>query len=207
LITHKTFRLTGRASYQDGIRAAKVSGELELQPDPEHNGGYVLAERGKLPIGRISSRHWVSRDLASGRQLLHATINCVQPWEHDASITVRIVTGDAGDVYERILRPEVRSKGPYSVNISGESFRQSEIARTSVGDSVRFIHDVTNVHDRRAIMVLTERGDHIGFLPKDGWLTRAILDEERAWEAKVLAIHRSLAGRSTSAVVLSVALT
>lgn len=94
----------------------------------------------------------------------------------------------------------------YTVGIAGESHRQPAIARTTVGERVSITHDSSNAFDRRAMAVLNARGEQIGFLPRDGWLTRALLDEQKGCDACVAEIHRPAAGRPHAAVVLEVVL-
>lgn len=59
----------------------------------------MIDSRGEM-IGHLSERHIVARDIAAGRSVLHASINCVHPFaDRDATITVRIATGSSGDIY------------------------------------------------------------------------------------------------------------
>lgn len=94
----------------------------------------------------------------------------------------------------------------YSVNIVGESYRQEEIRRTRSGEAVKLFHEVDNAHDERAIAVFNARGEQIGFLPRDGWLTDALIDQGREYRASVKEIVAPTGSRRHAAVILEVVL-
>lgn len=91
----------------------------------------------------------------------------------------------------------------YPVGLRGERSYQAAIGRTRVGEPVRIVHEADNIHDDRALRVDNARGEPIGYLPRDGWLTRAILDERKPVSATIasidgqpmgVVIHASLMG-------------
>lgn len=81
----------------------------------------------------------------------------------------------------RPTRP--RPSRTYQVSIVGESHYRAAIRRCRVGDIVGFVHEGDNAYDPRAIAVLSERGEKIGYLERDSWLHRALIDEGKACDA------------------------
>jgi hypothetical protein len=102
--------------------------------------------------------------------------------------------------------PVVRVLVGYKVGITGESHRQREIATTRSGERVRLVHDAKNKFDRRAVAVINRVNKQIGFLPRGGWLTAAILDEDQEVRATVSDIYPPSAECAYYAVVLDVEL-
>lgn len=82
----------------------------------------------------------------------------------------------------------------YSVGLAGESYRQPAIAKTQVGEAVSFEPEFDNRYDDRAVKVLNQRGDHIGYLPRDGWLTDYLLDQGGSVAASVCSIGTGTGG-------------
>lgn len=103
------------------------------------------------------------------------------------------------DYIKRLLSPAATYR--YSVGLVGESYRQPAIRRCTVGDAVTLRHDVGNAHDARAIAAFA-RNQQIGFLPRDGWLTRAIIDEGKTVSATISSMAAS--GGGHTGVVLGV---
>lgn len=205
MLTEKTFKAAGASKCQFEISHAKVRDKLTVEFDLDHDGAYLLANEDGYPVGYLSARHWVSIDREAGRSVLHASVNGIgEDKDGNSTLTVRVVTGDTGDVYTP--PPEIERR-VYRANVVGESYRQPAIAKAKVGEPIRFLHDVNNAYDARAIMVVTPRDEQIGFLPRDGWLTRALLDEERGYEASIAEIHPRSSDRPHLSVVLEVSLT
>ena len=76
-----------------------------------------------------------------------------------------------------------RAPKTYQVSIVGESHYRAAIRRCGIGDDVTLVPEPDNPHDPRAIAVLSERGEKIGYLPRESWLHRALLDEGKACDA------------------------
>lgn len=184
MLTEKTFRPAGANKCQYAISVVQPGDRLAVTPDQDCDGGYVLETLDRDPVGYLSGRHWVSIDLMSGRDVLHATVNCTgNSKDGYDTITVRIVTGDAGDTFE--MPPVVPRT--YRVGLAGESHREPAIRRCQIGDPVTLRHDVGNAYDPRAVAAFA-RGEHIGFLPRDGWLTVAIFDQGKQPDASILSM-------------------
>ena len=94
--------------------------------------------------------------------------------------------------------------GRYSVELVGESHFQSGVARCSPGDPVRLVPEPGNRFDPRAVMVQDVTGAVIGYLPRDGWLTRVLLDDGTPVRASVLVIVGGAPDKPSRGVVLEV---
>lgn len=209
MLTEKTFKLAGASKCQFEISYVKVGDQLIAEFDLDRDGAYTLVSEDGDILGYLSARHWVSVDLESGRNLLHARVTEITEDDGgDLCLKVHVVTGDPGDVYtppepERQAEPE---RQVLHANIVGESYRQDAIFRSRPGEPVRLLHETDNKYDPRAIMVVTPRGEQIGYLPRDGWLTEALIDQERAYAARIAEIHSPSGTRKFAAVVLEVTL-
>ena len=198
MLTEKTFRPAGAAQCQYAIGVVQSGDRLTVTPDLDCDGGYILETLDGDAVGYLSARHWVSIDLENGRDMLHATVNCTGNVKDGFdTVTVRIVTGDAGDTFE--MPPVVPRT--YRVGLAGESYRQPAIRRCRIGDPVTLRHDVGNAHDSRAVAAFA-RGEQIGFLPRDGWLTDAIFDQGKQVSASILSM--AAGGGGHMGVVLEV---
>lgn len=226
MLTERTFRPSGYAECQYGLSSVMIGDQLTVAPDLDREGCSVLLNYDGDAVGYLSARHWVTIDLKNGRKVLHASVTGSRgEASREPGLTVRVVTGDAGDKYPAWTPPQRQTTthqlqtpvgnfgltigGPrrrFAQNIVGESFRQAQIARTMIGEVVRLIHDPANDYDARAIAVLNAREEQVGFLPRGGWLTRALLDDQALYSAKVLEIHRASAQRPYAAVILDVIL-
>lgn len=100
--------------------------------------------------------------------------------------------------------PKAQMNG-YPVGIVGESHYQAEIRSARVGDAVSLVQEIGNPYDPNAIAVVLRSGETIGYIARDTWVTRALIDEERGCDATITAIARSDGG--ALGVVLDVVLT
>lgn len=75
----------------------------------------------------------------------------------------------------------------YPVGVAGERYRQDAVARCRAGQIVALLHEPDNIHDDRAIRVISQSGEHIGYVPRGNWVARAMIDEGRRPHAR---IHR-----------------
>lgn len=67
----------------------------------------------------------------------------------------------------------------YKIGLAGETRYQDAIARCTPGAPVMLIPEFDNPHDHRAIAAVLETSEKIGYLPRDGWLTEAILEDQK----------------------------
>ncbi len=72
----------------------------------------------------------------------------------------------------------------YPVAIVGKQHYQRAIAAIGEADDVVLLHEPDNPYDDRAIAVVCH-GDTIGYLPRDCWLARALIDEGKPVSARV----------------------
>ncbi|MGX7926488.1 HIRAN domain-containing protein [Tsuneonella sp. HG094] len=94
----------------------------------------------------------------------------------------------------------------YSVGIVGESNYQAAIRNLREGERVFLQPEPDNPHDPRAIAVRDGEGQTIGYIPRDSWLTGAIIDEGKGSRALVERIDGGDRGRPSLGVVLAVEL-
>jgi hypothetical protein len=94
--------------------------------------------------------------------------------------------------------------GKYTVHLVGESNYQDVIRRASPGDPVRLLLEPQNPYDPRAIRACDVTGATIGYLERESWLTRAILDDGTTVLASVLEIIGGEANKPSLGVVLEV---
>lgn len=94
--------------------------------------------------------------------------------------------------------------GKYTVHLVGESSYQEAIRRASPGDLVRLLPEPQNPHDPRAIRASDVTGATIGYIERDSWLTRVMLDEGTAVLARVLEVIGGEANKPSLGVVLEV---
>lgn len=67
--------------------------------------------------------------------------------------------------------------GEYTTPLVAESFYQAEIAQVREGDAITLAHEPSNKFDSRAIQAITSNGQVIGYLKRESWLGRLIIDE------------------------------
>lgn len=192
----------------------EVNERLTIRLDDGPGGGLLIFSKRQEVIGHLTARHALTKELVSGRHVLFARLTGLR----DDGITIRVTTGDPGDTlstyhdewHQRITQGLPRQHSQlgkaYRVNVVGESYRQAEISRTKVGQGIRLLHDARNSFDTRAIMVVTTNDEQIGFLPRNGWLTRALLDEQCDYVARIAEIHPKTSERAFAAVILDVTL-
>jgi hypothetical protein len=82
----------------------------------------------------------------------------------------------------------------YEVAVVGESNYQGAIYKGMVGKEALLVPEPDNPYDPRAIRVDNHRGQTIGYLPREGWLTSALLDEGKDVDAEVAFVGKD--GRS-----------
>ena len=94
--------------------------------------------------------------------------------------------------------------GRYPVPLVGEKHYQPAIKASNVGDVVHFEPEPNNPHDPKAVLVTNGTGNVLGYLPRDGWLTRLIVDEGGMPLAQIKSINGHGRGKLLG-VVLEVA--
>lgn len=68
--------------------------------------------------------------------------------------------------------------GIYELPLAGESYCQPACRKVNIGDVVRLTPEPENRYDPRAIRVVTRLGERIGYVPRESWVTRVIIDED-----------------------------
>lgn len=94
--------------------------------------------------------------------------------------------------------------GRYSVHLVGEANYQAPIAKLSPGDPVSILPEPSNPYDPRALRCADVTGETIGYIERDSWLTRVILDDRTAVSATIEKIIGGTADKPSRGVVLAV---
>lgn len=81
----------------------------------------------------------------------------------------------------------------YSIGLVGERSYQPQIVAIGEGEAVVLYSEPDNPHDDRAIAASCH-GDTIGYVPRDSWLTDALIDEGQGCIAKVSRLTRGPKG-------------
>jgi len=89
--------------------------------------------------------------------------------------------------------PNAGSSRAYTVGLVGERNYQAAIAAVGEGEAVVLLHEPDNPYDARAIAAVCH-GDTIGYLPREGWLTDALLEEEKGAKATIRRLTRGAKG-------------
>jgi hypothetical protein len=171
-------KLTAARNYQDAIAGLELGQNLIIQPDPERAGAMLAFTEAGECVGGLTARNAVSQAIISGKRLLHATVNSISaPGSKSPyfSPNVRIVVGDEGETFS--MPP--RRNQDFKLGLVGESHYQSAIERCCVGDVIALLEEPDNPYDSRAIFALSSGRGIIGYVPRDSWLTRAIIDERK----------------------------
>lgn len=92
----------------------------------------------------------------------------------------------------------------YPVGLVGESNYQQAIRAMKVGDPVWLEREPDNPHDPAAIRVVDCDDNVLGYIPRDHWLKRAMIEEGRECPAKIKEIHGGDRGRPSRGIVLDV---
>ena len=88
----------------------------------------------------------------------------------------------------------------YRVGLVGESHYQENIDARTEGCRVTLIAEPDNQFDPRAVRVDDQWGRTLGYLPRDGWLTAALLDQKKEITASVSSVTRTR-GKPTGIVI------
>lgn len=94
--------------------------------------------------------------------------------------------------------------GKYTVHLVGESNYQRAVAGLTAGQPVKLVPEPGNPHDPRAIKCVTRDNVTIGYVERDSWLTRVMIDEGTLVASRVLEIIGGGPGQTMRGVVLDV---
>ena len=73
----------------------------------------------------------------------------------------------------------------YPVRLAGARSYQAAIAAASLDDAVQLLREPGNPHDPDAIAVVDALGETLGYIPRDNWVRRAIVDEGKGARATI----------------------
>lgn len=94
--------------------------------------------------------------------------------------------------------------GRYTVHLVGEANYQAAIAKLSPGDPVTIQPEPDNPHDPRALRCADVTGATIGYIERDSWLTRAMIDQKTPVAASIEQIIGGVKDKPSRGVVLTV---
>lgn len=94
--------------------------------------------------------------------------------------------------------------GRYNAHLVGESNYQNTVAKLTVGTPIKLTPEPENQYDPRAIKAVTRSGETVGYVERDSWLTRAMLDEGTTVASRVQEIIGGEPGKPSLGVVLEV---
>jgi hypothetical protein len=207
--SHKrfVFELSSREGNPEAIRSCGFGTPVELLPDMQKPGCWMVLNAAGVPLGRLLARHAVARELAAGRKLLFAEVsNLLFPnaSRTDFAVSIRAITGDQDDVWTPPV-VEPRPLRSYSVGIVGESNYQAAIRRSRPFEPVLLFHELGNPFDPDAIVIRTSRGETIGYIARESWVQRVVHEDGEGCEAHIQSIAHG--GGGTLGVVLELSVT
>lgn len=88
----------------------------------------------------------------------------------------------------------------YYVGLAGESKYQRAVKALGEGDAVDLVAEPENKFDPRAIRVDSSDGETVGYIPRDSWLTQAIIDQG----VDCFAVVKEVTGERKRGVVITV---
>lgn len=94
--------------------------------------------------------------------------------------------------------------GRYTVHLVGEANFHDVVSRLASGMAAKLVPEPTNEHDPRAIKAITASGETIGYVEKESWLTRAMLDDHTPVASRIMEIIGGDAAKPSRGVVLEV---
>jgi len=94
--------------------------------------------------------------------------------------------------------------GRYTVHLVGEANFQAAIRGIRAGTPVKLTPEPENPHDPRAIKAVVNGTDTIGYVERDSWLTRVMIDEGTSVASRVHEVIGGEAGKPSLGVVLEV---
>lgn len=97
----------------------------------------------------------------------------------------------AAKAANRARREEIDNAKKYKVGIVGESNYQDAIEQTEPGEPVDFFREPDNPHDEHAVVVTNMHGQKIGYLARDSWVRRAIVQDGKPCCALIKSIKKS----------------
>ncbi len=91
----------------------------------------------------------------------------------------------------------------YPVVLTGHAMYAAALAALNPRDPVKIVHETGNPYDADALAVYggaKGEGGKIGYVPKDSWLRRAIIDEHKPVTAELIEVSRSDRGYNVAII-------
>lgn len=94
------------------------------------------------------------------------------------------------NLLEAVPRLPVYVPTIYSAGLVGEQHYQAAVRRCRAGEPVVLQPEPENPHDSRAIAARSSSGGRLGYLPRESWIHRVMLDEGRIVSARIKALDQ-----------------
>lgn len=94
--------------------------------------------------------------------------------------------------------------GEYRVSLVGESRTQDVVKDLALGEIVTLVHEPNNPHDDRAVSAQTAAGEKIGYLERDSWLGRIVINGKPDHFCEIAEITGGTRGKKSQGVILLV---
>lgn len=195
-----THKLAATADCRDGIAAASHGDAVTVTRTAGRL--HFLDAQNRL-LGTLTARHELARRLDADECILNAgawTVRHADERPPYGMITVRVATGQEGEVYIPWTGPEKREPRAYPVGIVGEASYQPAIERCHKGEVSTLYRETGNPHDARAIVVKSFTGATIGYIPRSSWLHEVVHERGTGATATIMSLHTG----PPTAVVLEV---
>ena len=166
---------------------------LSVVREPDKPGNWLATLPDGIPVGRITSRTKLGALLAAGQHVARAKVKSVEGFYQDQppyKLNAVFYVGPPGCEY---VEPVVAPK-QFPLRLVGEQFYARAIARCREGDRVTLVHETGNPYDARALAVVSPRNEIIGYIPREGWLHRALLDEGNGYRAIIVGLFTAERG-------------
>lgn len=209
---HPRFDLAGAKAHQPALQRVKAEWEaagglrgpdVVLTAEVQANGSIVFLWPDGTPVGKISAAHRIARVVAEGAAIARVEVaNLTVDDTKDGLIVLRAEawTGPPGTVYE----PPPPREYVYMAGLVGEQHHAAAVNRCFVGEPVTLVHEQGNPHDAKALAALSSRGERLGYIARDHWLRRAVMEDGDGCTAVIAGVD--LGHRGFREVVLQVRL-
>lgn len=199
---HPRFDLAGAKAHQPALQRVMAEWEaagglrgpdVVLTAQMQAGGGIVFLWPDGTPVGKISAAHRIARAVADGAGIARVEVaNLTADDAKDGLIILRAEawTGPPGTVYE----PPPPQEYVYMAGLVGEQHHAAAVSRCLVGEQVTLMHEQGNPHDGKALAAFSSRGERLGYIARDHWLRRAIMEDGDGCTAVIASMNPGYRG-------------
>lgn len=191
---HPRFDLAGAKACQEALSRAKAEWDAAggfygpkvlLSAEVQPKGDISFHWPDGSMVGRISASHRLARVVASGQGIARVQLcNLSIDDKKDGLIILRAEawTGPPGEIY----KPPPPREYVYMAGLVGEQHHRAAVERCRAGDVVTLVHEQGNPHDSNALAVLSAHAERIGYIARDHWLRRAVIEDGQGCTAVIV---------------------